>query len=748
MFTLYKSEILGSETNCRYPHQIVVNDVEDLKFAVSKDYVCAKYKDDYRSKDNFISSDCVAVDFDNTHSDDPKQWITKEDLMVAFPGVEIGIHYSRNNMKEKGGKAARPKFHAFFPIRTVTNEEEYVELKKIVNTRFPFCDTGALDAARFFYGTKEQDVELIPGMNLTDFLDEEEFDKDFNKIQEGSRNSTMSRFASRILKKYGDTDEAYNAFMEKSELCAPPLEDEELKKIWKSALKFFKKISESPDYVPAEKYNDNNSYKPDDYTDADQAKVLAKYFSNELRYSGATHFIRFKGNYWKETDVEAQAVVHELTRRQVLEAKREVQKTSMLLASNGMTDILAMYGKKSDTHFNEEQRKIYKEFQDANAYKKFALMRRDSKYITSCLKEARPLLSLDVKELDADPFLLNTPSATYDLRKGLNGAKPHDPEDFITKITSVSPSYKGQQLWLDCLKKIFNDADLIDYVQMICGLTAIGKVFEESLIISYGDGGNGKSTFWNSISKVLGLYSGRLSADALTVNCKRNVKPEMAEINGKRLLIASESQEGARLDDSIVKQLCSTDDIQGEKKYKDPFSFTPSHTLVLYTNHLPKVSGNDDGIWRRLKVIPFNNKLTGTGDIKNYADYLYENAGEYILTWIIEGAKKIIDANLKLKVPKCVEDAINYYREQNDWFHHFIDDCCEIDESYKESSSKLYAEYRRYCQNNGEYIRSTSDFYTALEHNGFNKIVVKRIKFINGLKLIPSAITDFQDYLE
>ena len=131
--------------------------------------------------------------------------------------------------------------------------------------------------------------------------------------------------------------------------------------------------------------------------------------------------------------------------------------------------------------------------------------------------------------------------------------------------------------------------ELIDYVQMICGLAAIGKVYVEALIIAYGDGRNGKSTFWNAVSRVLGLYSGNISADSLTVGCRRNVKPEMAETRGKRLLIAAELEEGTRLNTSTVKQLTSTDNVYGEKKYKDPLSFTPSHTLVLYTNHLPKV---------------------------------------------------------------------------------------------------------------------------------------------------------------
>ena len=152
----------------------------------------------------------------------------------------------------------------------------------------------------------------------------------------------------------------------------------------------------------------------------------------------------------------------------------------------------------------------------------------------------------------------------------------------------------------------------------------------------------------------------------------------MAEVKGKRLLIAAEMQEGARLNDSTVKQLCSTDDVFAEKKYKDPFSFKPCHTLVLYTNHLPRVSASDDGIWRRLIVIPFNAKITGSSDIKNYSEYLYDNAGEAILAWVIEGAKKVIELDYQIPVPTCVQEAINEYRSQNDWFSHFLEDKCDV----------------------------------------------------------------------
>ena len=745
MFTIYSADVTGNPGNCSYPHKQVILDENSLKSAICHDYVCAEYKNNYRNGDNFIGSDCLPVDCDNDHSENPADWITPNDVMQAFPGVTFAVHFSRFNNKVKNGKPARPKFHVLFPINYVTDSTLYRDMKKLVNSIFPYFDTKALDAARFFFGTSAADVALYPGrINLTEYLNEDIFDEDMSEgqydgaaIPEGSRNATMSRFAGRVIKKYGDGDKAYQLFEEEAEKCTPPLDSSELATIWRSAQHFYARIQQQDGYVPPEVYNDTSCYKPEDYSDVGQAEVLAKYFSNELRYSPSTHFIRYSDHYWQESEPGAQAVAHELTRRQLKEANNDLMESLDKMKNCGVQNILDSTSKsKAEQIMSEEQMKVYQEFLAAKAYQAFAIKRRDSKNITSTLKESHPMLEISPRDLDADCFALCTPEATYDLRKGMSGAREHSPDDFITKITSVSPGQKGMEIWLDSLNLIFqNNQELIDYVQMICGLAAIGKVYVEALIIAYGDGRNGKSTFWNAISRVLGLYSGNISADTLTVGCRRNIKPEMAEVKGKRLLIAAEMQEGARLNDSTVKQLCSTDDIFAEKKYKDPFSFKPCHTLVLYTNHLPRVSASDDGIWRRLIVIPFNAKITGKSDIKNYSEYLYDNAGEAILAWVIEGSKKVIELNYQIPVPDCVQEAINEYHSQNDWFGHFLADKCEVDDSYKESSSALYQVYRNYSMDCNEYIRSTADFYFALEKAGFERIKVHNKRFFKGLRL-------------
>ena len=424
----------------------------------------------------------------------------------------------------------------------------------------------------------------------------------------------MSRFAGRILKRYGISERAYSIFIEESNKCNPPLESDELETIWRSACRFAKKVMEQDGYIPPEKYDFQiQSLKPYDYSDIGQAKVIAREYGDELRYTSATDYIRFDGQRWVESKQRAVGAVEEFLDLQLEDAKDAVQNAVQALVNAGVTeDTILSGGKKAVANFNEEQMNLYKDYVSAVSYKAFVMKRRDMKYIVSAMQAAKPMLEMKPTDLDADGMLLNTPDGTYDLRKGLDGRQEHNAADFITKMTAFAPSDDGKKEWLDTLDRIFEkDPELVDYVQQIAGLCAIGNVYLEELIISYGVGSNGKSTFWNSIAGALGSYSGNISADTLTIGCKRNVKPELAEAKGKRLLIAAELEEGMRLNTSTVKQLCSTDEIFAEKKYKDPFSFKPSHTLVLYTNHLPKVGAMDDGIWRRLIVIPFNAKISG-----------------------------------------------------------------------------------------------------------------------------------------
>ena len=742
--TFYRSNGRGNAKNCIYPKKCVVDNEDDCLEVMAFDHVCGKFADFRRSGENFLSSDVEVMDCDNDHSDDPADWIYPSDLErligkdVAFFAVP-----SRNNGKSKDGKAARPRFHVYFPHDPITDSETCAALKRAIQQKFPFFDSHALDAARFIFGNPTEEILWHEGEITIDCIVKPQE----KSIPQGQRNSTMSHFAGRVVKRYGATEKAHQIFMEEADKCDPPLPDEELASIWQSACRFAEKVQSQEGYVSPEDYNGEfcrESLKPADYSDIGQAKVLAKEYGVELRYTAATDYIRFCGEYWIESKQQAVGAAEEFLDLQLADAKDDVRRAKQALLDVGVAeDDIMSGGKALEKKISGDQTEAYLSYLSALAFQAFVMKRRDMKYVVSALQAAKPMLEISVSDLDRDGFLLNTPDGTYYLPDGLEGRRDHSPEDYITKITAAGPGDQGKELWLDALDKIFcKDKSLIDYVQQIVGMAAVGRVYMEAMIIAYGEGSNGKSTFWNTIARVLGTYSGNMSADALTVGCKRNVKPELAEVKGKRLIIAAELEEGMRLNTSVIKQLCSTDEIFAEKKYKDPFSFTPSHTLVLYTNHLPKVGAMDSGIWRRLIVIPFNAKITGGNDQKNYADYLVENAAPFVMAWIIEGAEKAIGQNFHIPAPACVKEAINKYKSDNDWLAHFLNDCCERGDGYEVGSGKFYSEYRAYCARVGDFTRSTTEFYNAVEQAGFKRVKKKHSMWILGLRLLECDFVD------
>ena len=257
-FTLYTADCVGSLPNSIYPHKCVITDENSMKAAVAFDHVAAEYTNNHRSNTDFLSSDNIPMDCDNDHSDDANDWVTPLEVAMAFPGVEFVVVYSRSNMKPKNGKSLRPRFHVYFPIPLITDAAAYTAIKKRIAAEFPYFDKNALDSARLLFGVPNPQVEIYNGdMSVVDFLDNEDFeqwDNDSASVPEGSRNSTMSHYAGRIIKRFGNTDEAYKQYLKQAEKCDPPLDDSELQTIWNSAIKFGKKVAKQDGYIPPEQY--------------------------------------------------------------------------------------------------------------------------------------------------------------------------------------------------------------------------------------------------------------------------------------------------------------------------------------------------------------------------------------------------------------------------------------------------------------------------------------------------------------
>ncbi len=641
-FVLQTANVSADAKNCVYPNRTEITSGDALKAAVHFDHVCGEFKKNYRNISSFLKSNVIVMDCDNDHSEDPDDWITFEKLEELFEEIDYAAVPSRNHMKEKDGRVA--KFHVYFPIEETADADYYAAVKRAIQKAFPFFDDNALDAARFIFGSDPDEVvwhegwmsieeEVTPDYEGTE---DEDTPVSSGPITVGNRNNAMSHFAGRVLKKYGITDKAKEAFLEHAKRCDPPLEQSELATIWGSAVRFYKKtVMTQPGYIPPDEYNaEFESLKPDDYSDIGEARVLVREYAGELLYTDATEFLSYDGICWRENRQKAVGTVEEFLDMQLVDARTQYSAAIQALIDGGIPEeVVRAGGKALEKLITPDLNDSYKEYLAAKAYYAFVMKYRNYKNIVNTQSAAKPMVATDINLFDAQENYLNTPEATYDLKKGLDGARVHNSADLLTKITNAAPGDEGKDLWEAALQLFFcGDQDLIDYVQETVGLAAIGKVYEEALIIAYGEGRNGKSTFWNTVSRVLGTYSGAISADALTAGCRMNVKPEIAELKGKHLIIAAELEEGMRLSTSILKQLCSTDQIRGEKKFKDPFDFTPSHTVVLYTNHLPKVGASDEGTWRRLIVIPFHAKIEGKSDIKNYSDYLYEHAAPSIMS--------------------------------------------------------------------------------------------------------------------
>lgn len=655
----------------------------------------------------------------------------------------------------------KPRFRfAVVSDEEFTDKDERDRVQAALIALFPQSDAGCTNADRMFFGTNQGLIDgytdfeavcrkadllaLADALNIPAQPDAEpkapiadkpakataakvDGGKFGQTIPTGQRHATLVKFASTVLTKYGVTEQAHEAFMQRVAQCEEPKPESEIEKIWRDACAYYERsIATNPDYLtPAEyaarEFMDN--IEPSDYTDVGQAKVFIAQYGDRLRYSGATKWLVFDGMKWNESELQAQAMAQELTERQLADARARLKKAR------------AEYDAAIEADDTDKAREAKADVENAKRYRSFVLAERKTSRIAACLTEARPAVEIAVSELDKDGLLLNTPGGAVDLRTGT--IRPHDALDYCTQITAVTPSREGMDEWLAFLDRLTcGDRALQDYLQELSGAEAVGGVYKEQAEIAHGRGGNGKSTFFNVKARVMGSYYCGISSEILTTNCRKNKSPELAELRGKRLVIAAELEEGTRLDTAVLKKLCSTDPITAEKKFKDTFTFIPTHTLILYTNHLPKVGTNDAGTWDRLVVIPFKARFRGMqGEIMNYAEYLAEHCGGAVLTWIIEGARRFIADRFHIEQPACVKAAIEEYRDDNDWLNAFLEEYCDVSPELQERAGDLYDAYRTHCANKHEWARGAGDFKAGLTGAGYNWRKTMNGAFYYGLKL-------------
>lgn len=465
--------------------------------------------------------------------------------------------------------------------------------------------------------------------------------------------------------------------------------------------------------------NPPEQVRPPDFSDAGNAEAFTQKYRDTLLFSDALGWMVWNGQRWERSDHKALTLATELSGEMLAHAQQEYR-----AALVGMAEAKAAEAEGTGKPENMEQ--ATNRAASAKAYLTHAKQTRSAGRLKSMLELAKPAFVVKADTLDANPADLNTPAGIVDLTTG--ALRPHDRAARCSQITTTSPGEQGAQMWDTFLDTITQgDGSLRGFLQLVAGMALHGKVYHEGLLLAHGAGRNGKSTFFNALAAVLGDYAGSIDVDTFTTD-RQNRGAALATLRGKRLVIAGELEEGRRLSVATVKKVCSTDRITAEEKYRMPETFTPSHTLCLFTNHLPRVGSTDPGTWRRLIVVPFRATIPTQGSRSNYGDILVQEAGPSILSWAIEGAVNFARNGYQLQTPDVVEETTEAYRGQEDWVGNFLSECCTLEPGAWIPASNLYRRYREWAEGAGDYVRRLPDFNTALENRGLAK---KRTKTCN-----------------
>jgi P4 family phage/plasmid primase-like protien len=353
---------------------------------------------------------------------------------------------------------------------------------------------------------------------------------------------------------------------------------------------------------------------------------------------------------------------------------------------------------------------------------------------------ARFAKTIDIKlsDFDRNPWAFNVANGTIDLTTG--GCQPQVQADLITKLSPVEFDPKATcPLWLEFLADITaQNEELIGYLQRAVGYTLTGSTTEHCLFLLHGTGRNGKSTFIETIRYLLGDYGVAAHMSTFLVKKGDSIPNDLAALQSARMVAAVETEESKRLDEPKIKQITGGDTITARFMFKEFFEFKPQFKIWLATNALPVVRGTDEGIWRRMKRIPFNVYIPDGKKDEKLGEKLKSEASG-ILNWALEGLDDY--RRNSLDEPQCVTDATEEYRGSMDWLERFIAEECEIVSDKDVSSRRLYERFCQWADRTGEYQCKEIKFAEAMVSHGYKKgrsrtaITGKQVNAYLGMKL-------------
>lgn len=386
------------------------------------------------------------------------------------------------------------------------------------------------------------------------------------------------------------------------------------------------------------------------------------------------------------------------------------------------------------------------------AFRKHIKASRSNKSKTNMLKEVQHNMPIMPFQLDKHKMAFNVPNGTLSLKSGQ--LVPAKRDYFITKFSPVEfPVWRNTELtadssgdilrqtdnadcpmWRRFLDDIFGgDRELIRYIQKAVGYSMTGDTSEQCVFFLYGTGRNGKSTFLDVLREIFGDYVSNIQPETIMVkNCMGNgINSDIARLKGARMVTTVEPNEGVRLNEGLIKQLTGDDAVTARKLYGNEFEFKPEFKLWMATNHKPIIRGTDDGIWRRIHMIPFTVQIP-VEKVDRQLKSKLEREYPAILRWAVEGC--LLWQREGLKQPRAVLDMTREYRREMDVISGFLDDRCEVGEGFSAKSSELYAAYSAWCESNTEFKMSNTKFSVEMEKR-FKKEISRNGRFFIGLKL-------------
>lgn len=355
---------------------------------------------------------------------------------------------------------------------------------------------------------------------------------------------------------------------------------------------------------------------------------------------------------------------------------------------------------------------------------KFAAGCLNSPRITNLLREAQPNAVLRVDEMDRDPLLVNFRNGTFDARTGQ--LREHRREDFLTAVISHDYVARAQcPRWKKFVAETLDgDAQMIEFPQRALGYSLTGETSEKCILLAHGPKDTAKTTLLATVKTLLGDYAGRIKVESLMVERGRpidaNAQSDLADLRGKRFVMTSETGQGQRLREELVKLLSQGQgDYRAVRKYENPFGFRETWKIWMDCNHLPVVHGTDDAIWERLIVLPFRNRVPKSKQNPALGQELIAEEAAGILAWLADGLERW--RTRRLELPAAMKQERACWRKESDSMGQWLEERCLIRRDAKTESTALYNSYCAWQRQNGLYIESTQLFARKMKEHGFEK---------------------------